>query len=225
MSVVANPPAWKNAHRRPLTAALGRRLSLSIQYIITYIHSPHLIQIIRAIRRNIIPIRKRLDGKRPRLLDEFRPTVLTLRVGRSSSTSPFDICHIMRFTHQRLHPRAMVRFAPSAPGRAVEREKVASTARGSGSGSGGLVVAAAAAHVVAADEAGFDAVEEGLEVEEAGGGYAQALDDLGADGRGPVVEGGVGWGWGEVPEDELACAGCDDSVVVELAGERARGRD
>ena len=104
----------------------------------------------------------------------------------------------------------MVRFAPTGPGRTVEREEVASTARGSGSA--GLVVAAAAAHVVAADEAGFDAVEEGLEVEEAGGGYAQALNDLRADSGGPVVEGGVRWGWVEVPEDELACAGCDNSV-------------
>ena len=41
-----------------------------------------------------------------------------------------------------------------------------------------ILVRAASAHVIVSDEPGFNTVQEGLEVEEAGGDDAERLDDL-----------------------------------------------
>ncbi len=45
------------------------------------------------------------------------------------------------------------------------------------------------AHVAHLDESGFQAVEEGLEVDHAGGENAETLDDLRANRHGPDIEG------------------------------------
>lgn len=67
-----------------------------------------------------------------------------------------------------------------------------------------VFVRAPSPDVVTSDEAGLDAVEEWLEVEEAGRDDAEALDDLGAECHGPGIVTGLLQVLGVVPEDELA---------------------
>ncbi len=143
-----------NTHIDDRDCSLGRG---SLSEILSYILSS--IRIIRAVWRSIGNIRKGLHGKRSRLLDDLCPAVLTLRVVSVGRMSPFDIGGIVRFA-QRLHPHAIaLASAHAVYGKGVPF-------RGSAAG---LVVAAAAAHVVAADKAGFYAVEEWFEIEETGG--------------------------------------------------------
>ena len=60
----------------------------------------------------------------------------------------------------------------------------------------------------------MDTVEEWLEIEETSGRNAQALDDLGADGGRPSVQGRICRVWDRVPIDELTYTSCDDSAAI-----------
>ena len=165
-----------------------------------------IIYLIRTIWYSIVNIRNRLHSKSPGLCDHLRPATLTRGVVPVRCTAPFNIRRIVRFA-QGLHSR-ILRFASARP---VRRKEIIISLWPSACG---CEVTAAAAQIVTSDEAGFDTVEEWFEIEETGGRYAQALDDLGADGGRPSVQGGIGRVWDPVPIDQFAYTSCGDSAAI-----------
>ena len=159
---------------------------------------------IRTLWYSIVNIGKRLHSKSPCLFDELSPAILAIGAGPVRCTAPFNTRGIVRFA-QRLRSRILW----SASAHFVHREIIRLWRSASR-----CVVIAAATQVVTPDKAGFDTIKKWFEIEETSGRYAQALDDLGADGGRPSVQGRICRVWDRVPIDELAYTSCDDSAAI-----------